>query len=325
MTKYPLKKFSALVENSRSILQIAHVNPDGDTLGSNLALQQSLQENGYKTKIACIHKPASNYRFLPSIDSVQQTFDPKEHDLIITVDVADLGKMSGFYNDYKDFFDSTPMINIDHHATNNRFGTVAIVDDKAASAGQIMYYLLRDLGAVFDNSTATNLMTALYFDTGSFQHSNTTPEVLRIAAELMKHDVPTDIIAFELFQKKDLGLLRLWGQVLSRLRIDYDHAIAWVFVSREDFEKTGTSPKDIEGLVALIHGIPKTRMTVVLSERENGKVKGSIRTVDGVDASYYASVFGGGGHPKAAGFSAKISPQKVNPVLNSMLSHYAAA
>jgi phosphoesterase RecJ-like protein len=105
---------------------------------------------------------------------------------------------------------------------------------------------------------------------------------------------------------RSFPLLKLWGLALSKLNIDLKRGLAWVFVSNEDFQETGASYRDLEGLVILLHGIPGVKITVLLSERENGVVKGSIRTIDGIDASYYAGAFGGGGHHKAAGFSARL-------------------
>ena len=149
-------------------------------------------------------------------------------------------------------------------------------------------------------------MTALYFDTGSFQHSNTTSTVMDVSANLMLHEVQHNEIAYQLFQKKLLPMLKLWGIALNKLNVDEANGISWVFISQDDFKQSGAEAKDIEGLINLMHGIPKIKMTVILSERENGMVKGSIRTQEGVDASYYAAVFGGGGHNKAAGFNANL-------------------
>lgn len=311
MTHYDLTPFRQLIRSSRRILQIAHISPDGDTLGSNLALQKLLCLGGYESSIVCIDTPGSQYDFLPGIAGVQSNFEPADYDLIITVDVADLHKMTGFYQRMSDFFEKTLLINIDHHASNNRFGKLAIVDPECASVGQMMYYILKDMGVPFDSDIAVWLLTALYFDTGSFQHSNTTAEVLRVAAELMQYPANHAQIAYELFQRRPYALLKLWGLTLSKLKINQQRAIAWVFLSRSELDSVGATFKDLDGLIALIHGIPDVKLTVVMSERENGQMKGSIRTVDGVDASYYAGIFGGGGHKKAAGFSAAIVDDNV--------------
>ncbi len=314
MWDLPFAEFIALIGSSHSILQVSHVNPDADTLGSSLALRQALTRLGKQVTTVCADPPVENYRFLPGIQYIEKAFEPRLYDLIITIDCADLTKMTGFYKEHEAFFTTTPLINIDHHPSNSRFGTVAMVAPKAASVGEIMVHVLDAIKAPIDRDMATCLLAALYYDTGSFQHSNTTSDVMHIASRLKRYGANHENIAYYLFQKKSFPLLALWGLALQKLKVDKDRGIAWVFVSEEDLARTGTGSKELEGLIALIHGIPEVKMTIILSERGNAVVKGSIRTSNGTDAAYYAGLFGGGGHHKAAGFSAPLEKSPSLPI-----------
>jgi len=305
----PYDAFINQLTHAERIVQISHINPDADTLGSSLALRSALERQGKQVTTVCMDIPSDQYDFMPGISRIEHDFDPTAYDLIITVDCADLKKMSGFYQRYADFFERVPVINIDHHPSNDRYGKIALVAPQAASVGQIMYHVLNALGAEITPDMATQLLAALYFDTGSFQHSNTTSQVMKIAADLKTLGADHAQVAYHLFRKKSLPILKLWGLALGKLKLDYDRSLAWIYISQADLDAAGAEYKDLEGLIGLIHGIPGIKMTVLLSERDKNQLKGSIRTENGIDASHFAAAFGGGGHHKAAGFSAVLQPQ----------------
>lgn len=305
-SKILFEKARELLQQSQRILLVGHVRPDGDTLGSSLALASAMEQWGKEVTCICYDEPAEVYDFLPGIKRFELRIPPKQFDLVVTVDCGDLERMTGFYQDRPDFFEKTPLLNIDHHASNSRFGTHAVVVPQMASVGQIMYYFLQYLRVELTTDMATQLLTALHFDTGSFQHSNTTPEVMRIASNLMHARADNKSITKAFYQHRKISMLRLWGRALNNLQLDEQRNMVSLFISQQDLNDTKTTADDAEGLANLIQGIPEANMAVVMMERENGEVKTSIRTSDEQDAAYYASQFGGGGHHKAAGFSVPL-------------------
>lgn len=310
-TQHPLfNQAIETIDKSQTILLVSHIRPDGDTLGSALALRKALIDMNKDVYNVCQHQPNSTYNFLPEIDVMKTNIPSIKYDLIITIDCGDLENMTGFYQTHQELFNHTLLINIDHHPSNNRFGDIPIVMPQTASVGQIMYYFLQALKVKLTPNMATQLLTALHFDTGSFLHPNSSPEIMRIASNLLHAGAQNKPISYFLHKKKNFSQLKLWGRTLKKLKIDSETKIASVFISQKDLEETGSTISDTEGLVGLIHGIKDVELTIVLTERQGNRVKASIRTADGKDASYYASKFGGGGHHKAAGFTINLKKEK---------------
>jgi phosphoesterase RecJ-like protein len=182
------------------------------------------------------------------------------------------------------------------------FGAVNLVDADACSTTAVIWKMCDQLGWKISPDAATCLLNGLMTDTGSLQHSNSTPEAFRIAAKLLAAGAELDKIRKYVFRSTPVPTLKLWGEILNRIDID-DNKIVTSTVYERDFEKTGADPKDIAGAIDYLNMIPEATYSMLLTDM-NGKVKGSIRTQnDDVDASAIAGNFGGGGHVKAAGFT----------------------
>ena len=232
-----------------------------------------------------------------------------KYDLVITLDAADLGQLGQIYEQNPNLFSEIPVINIDHHASNSYFGAVNLVDLTATSTGEILVSLIEALGLEIDSDIATCLLTGIISDTGSFQHSNTTPKSLTVAAQMVGFGARQQDIIKHLFKTKSLASLRLWGKILTRLQHRPDLRVVWSQVSLEEITTLQATPEDISGLIdELMTSIPETDLTVLLSERAPNKIYGSIRTARGVDAAAFARLFGGGGHPGAAAFQLTDTP-----------------
>lgn len=300
---YPL--FQAAKERiakAQKIVLLAHRKPDGDTLGATLALHFGLRAMGKETTLACWDTPADVYHFLPDIERFVTDFSPSLFDLGIVSD-AGASYMTKFHERYPDLFTVLPFINIDHHPSNDNYGAVNIVHPTAASTTMITFAFLKYCGMPVTRQMATALLTGLYTDTGSLRHSNTTPEVYRTAAALLKLGGNLPLIINTIFKTKPLGTLRLWGRVLSNIRTNED-GVTLSVATNQDIKDCDSDEEALSGVIDYLNAVPDAKFSVLLSEDSMGHVKGSFRTMrDDVDLSAIAGVFGGGGHKKAAGFT----------------------
>lgn len=299
------KKSTELIDGASRILIISHRKPDADTLGAALSLRILLNQWGKNVKLACIDKPGKKYSFLPYIGEYVDNFELENYDLIIIVD-AGASYMTDFHLKYENLFKTEiPIINIDHHASNDRYGTVNIVDQSSASTTVILYRMFTYLNLNINEKMATCLLAGIYGDTGSFMHSNTDKEVFEISSDLMNKGAAIDEISKALFNTNNVSTLRLWGKVLEKASMTDDNVVISV-VKEMDYDEVKANPDQLSGVVDYLNMVPNSKFAVLINEDRNGNVKGSFRTRnDEIDLSRIAAVFGGGGHPKASGFSIK--------------------
>ncbi len=292
-----------LIDKANKILVVSHRKPDADTLGTALCLKLWLEGDGKNITLACTDKPAPVFNFLPSVEEFVDEFDLKSFDLMIIVD-AGASYMTNFHLKYEDFFSSgIPILNIDHHASNDMFGTVNIVDSSAASTTVILHRILGFLNAEITPEMATCLMAGIYGDTGSFMHSNTDKETYEVASNLMKKGASISDITKALFRSRSVPTLRLWGKVLENARLTGDSVVVSV-VKEQDFREFEVGSEHLSGVVDYLNMVPNSKFAVLLNEDRKGHVKGSMRTRQSdVDVSKIAASFGGGGHSKASGFT----------------------
>ncbi len=277
-------------------LLIAHIAPDGDTIGSMLALGWALKEAGKHPTLACAAPVPAGLRFLPGAESIVRRARGDE-DAVIALDCSDVQRMGYLYDEAR--LAQLPFINIDHHVTNTRFGTAQLIDPTAASTAQIVYGLLQRLKLPVRPWVATCLLTGLITDTRSFRTSNTDAAALRTALALVEAGAPLAEINRELEHGLSLGTLALWSKVLGSTQ--FREGIIWAEVSREVLKECGASSADTGGLVSFIASAREARVAALLTEKEDGRVEVGLRSLPGIDVSSVALTLGGGGHPQAAG------------------------
>lgn len=231
-------------------------------------------------------------------------------DLIVAVDTADLPLMGNFYTDNIDLFTSVPILNIDHHISNTNYGQLQMIDTTAASATEVLYDWFTHEQTFKDKITpdiATLLLTGLITDTRSFQNPNTTPRSLEVAAELLERGARQQEIVQHIYKTKPLSTLKIWGRALNRIQIDRQAGIVWSAISKEDLAEMEATSKETSGILdELISTIPDADVHVLFTEMEDGGLKASTRCSAAYDMSSIAGkLFGGGGHPRAAGFRVK--------------------
>jgi phosphoesterase RecJ-like protein len=292
-----------LVDKSSKILSISHKRPDGDTLGASCAFYLVLQQMGKEVDMACIDEVPERFYFMTDMNKVLKEFDFRHYDLIIVSD-AGASYMTRYHDIYPGIFNSgIPVINIDHHASNDNFGTVNIVDGTAASTTVILFRLFDFLGIHITPAIATALLCGIYNDTGSLMHSNTSIEVFEVSGKLMEMGGRIHTVARELFRTTPVSTLKLWGRVLENARVN-DEGVTMSVITWKDFEECGADPDEISGVVDFLNSVPGSKFTVLLNEDAYGNIKGSFRTQrEDIDLAALAAQFGGGGHRKAAGFS----------------------
>jgi phosphoesterase RecJ-like protein len=297
------EKAKQLIDEAQNVLVISHRKPDADTLGAALCFRIYLRKLHKNTTLACIDKPNNRFSFFPYINEFVQDFDLKKYDLMIFLD-AGASYMTNFHLKYPDLFKTNiPILNIDHHASNDFYGKINIVVPEAASTTAIIYKMFTYLGIEIDEKMASCLLAGIYSDTGSFMHSNTNQEVLNISSDLMNKGAQVADITQSLFNLNLVSTLKLWGKVLERAYITSDNVVMSV-VKERDYKEANAEPDQLSGIIDYLNMIPDSKFAVLINEDLNGNVKGSFRTRrEGIDLSRIAAVFGGGGHPKASGFS----------------------
>lgn len=319
-----MKKAANIVGNSKDILILTHKNPDGDAVGSVLGLAIALLER--KKKVSCffIEPVPKVFEFLPNIELIKNNVVPQKYDLVTLLD-CDSFERTGIEDTKNVFISYDNLLIIDHHPKreNNNFkgNYFSIIDSKACSTTMLIYKFLCELNIEITKDIANCLLTGIFTDTGSFQHSNTDEETLKTAAEFMKKGSRVDKIARNIFNNKTIQAIKIWGKALSRVKTDENTGMAISYLSKKDLEEYDVSQEDISGLVSIINTISDAKFSLLLTEYDDNKVKGSLRSEEykGIDVSKIAKSLGGGGHKLASGFEIKgnieNSIQKINKMI----------
>lgn len=304
-----IQKIRALIDKNRKFLIIPHRSPDGDTIGAALAMFQLLSNMGKSVKISCYDEAPEEFNFMPNIRELKKGEPEFNFDAYFILD-AGATHLTGFNESHPELFDkSLEVVNIDHHKSNDFYGKYNIVDSSAASTTMVLYEMFKKLNFEIDRYMATCLLTGIYTDTGSFMHSNTTAEVMHVAGRLLAKGANLRTISKEIFNTTKISTMRLWGRVLKNIQ-KTPEGITMSIVKQKDFDDTCADYSEMTGVVDYINSVPDSEYSVILTEKE-GKVKGSLRTLDeDVDVAKIASQFGGGGHTKAAGFTISGHLQK---------------
>jgi len=287
-------------------LIISHEKPDGDTLGASLALSHFFIREKKDYLHFCPEKSPGYFSFLPKIENLITDFqqiDLKKHDLIITVDCAQLQR-TGIAEDLLVIKQTVPFINIDHHQSNDNYGNYNLVIPTASSTSEIVYNFFNFNSIEIDKYMATSLLTGILTDTMNFTNAATTKESLEIAAVLLNKGARINQIINSLSQTRSLLALKLWGLVFSQLQFNEEHNFVYTIITQADLQEHQTTADEVrDGLANFLSAIPDVDFILILTEQEKEFIKGSLRTTkDTINVAEIAGLFGGGGHQKAAGF-----------------------
>lgn len=290
--------FVSAVRSASTVLIGTHLNPDGDALGSALAVSHYLDGIGVANEVLCHHMPPRNLRFLPGVSRIRQTPKEEKYDLGVVVDLDSLERLGST----EPFFASCERtIFIDHHVPHDAPGDIRIVDTAAPATAVILARLFIELDVDITPEIATCLIAGIVTDTGSFRFRNTTPESLSLAARLLEQGGDITQVSEQVFQSKPISSARLLGFALERMNLACDDQLCWSVLLHEDFEQNHAVDEDTEGFVNELLSIETVQISALFREPKRGKVRCSIRSRGDYDVSAVARIFGGGGHKNAAG------------------------
>lgn len=311
-----LKQLAMEIEKVPEAALFSHVSPDGDCLGSMLALSLALESIGNKVFCYNTGPLPHNLKFLPGINKIEFSIPENLPDTLIFIDCAEAERA---HSNIKDLLKRKNVINIDHHVSNDLFGSINWVDPGAAATGEIIYHLIKKLGVEISKEIAINLYAAIITDTGRFSFSNTTAKSFKIAAELVKTGIDLVAINNILFEQKSLAQTKLLQKALCNLELLQNGKLAIILLSQRDFEEVGAEESLSEGLVNYARNIENVEAAALLKELDNKEIKVSFRSNSWLDVNKVASKFGGGGHVRASGCSINLPLAKAKESVISAL------
>lgn len=300
-----LEELKRILENGDSFLLIAHEEPDGDAIGALISFGKYLKDIGKNVDMVSKDTIPQFFSFLTTGETIKNDFLSGDYDAIILIDNGDL-KRTGFAERIiKAKKKCIPIINIDHHIQNDvwKYADINIAKTNYSSSCEIIYEILKEYQHPIDSQTATALLAGIYYDTGGFQHSNTSKNVLQITSELLRKGAKLKKISKNVGQMRSVSMLKIWGIALNRIKVVKKYGIVYAVLTLDDLKKTGAKEDEISGLVNLINSTAGSKASLLIYESENDTIKGSLRTEsEKIDVSRLAKMFGGGGHKKASGF-----------------------
>jgi len=305
----PPAKIIEVLKSKKSFLVTSHIRPDGDALGSQLALASLLEEMGKSVIILDPDPIPDSFRFLPGSDRIipvcrvgtgrnDFTFpDCPEVALVLDAGSLDrIGKVAEVVGRAK------LIINIDHHLSNNKFGNINLVEEKASAVGELIFSIICSLGFPVGKERAVALYTAILTDTGSFQYANTTERTHRIVSCLLREGVNPAGIAEKIYSDTPFPRQKLLGLALTTLRKSHRGRISWFLLTREMYEKAEAEDSEADGFINYVQSIRGTELALLFRETDKkNSIRVSLRSRGNIDVDSLARKFGGGGHQRAAG------------------------
>ena len=287
-------KIKQLIQTAQRLLVTSHIRPDGDAIGSSLALALALLDAGKQVQVVLSDGLPDSYNYLPGCDLIRNHAEGA-FDLIICVDCSDLKRVGKALEGYH-----TPDIVIDHHSTNAAFGNLNLIDAKAVATASVLIRHMRSWGLKITSPIAANLMIGLITDTLGFRTANTTPESLRQAADLLEIGVDMSALYFLSLVRRTFPAAKYWGAGLSGLQLS--DGIVWTSLTVTDRNASGYTGNDDADLVNILSSIEGADVAIIFVEQDENETKISWRALKpDIDVSHIASQFGGGGHKAAAG------------------------
>ncbi len=284
----------------RAFVMVSHVRPDGDTLGAGLALGLALRRQGKRVHYFQQDQVPRNLRFLPDSRYVTNEIpaDLPADALWVFCDMSDTARAG----ERLPAIDRRNILDIDHHLGNSRFGAFNYVLEHECSTGTAVMHLLRGLGVEIDQEIATCILTTIMTDTGGFMHSNTTPEVLELSAELMRIGADKELITEAIFANKREAALKLLGSALSVMRVERDGRYCYSYVDELMLTQAGADGEDTEEIVNHLRSIEGVEVSA-LFKAFDGEIRVSLRSNGRVNVQAAAARLGGGGHFRASGLT----------------------
>lgn len=299
------RELAALLIPGKRVCLITHVHPDGDGMGSEVAMVHLLRAAGMEVVITNPTPTPDRFAFLlanlPGVDkSAHAVKEIRRADLILVLDIAELSRLGQLGDAVRER--GVPVACIDHHTGAGQLPDgPRYVDPTAAATGELVYLLARELGWTVTREVAHAVYVAMVTDTGSFRFSNTTPRTLRIAADLLELGADPEEVYLEVYASAPVGRPRLLAETLQTLVIEEAVGLAWMTVPLGALERHGVEADDLDGVVEHARAVRGVQLAILFRHVSGGRIKVSFRSVGNVDVAELARRFGGGGHTKASG------------------------
>ena len=293
-------KIRELINQKSSFLLTAHIFPDGDNIGSLLAMRAALQQLGKRVQVAIDDTVPANLHFLAGVEHIIR---PEEicpdFQVLMILDSSSVDRIGSIQ---KYFTDQITVVNIDHHISNTGFGDIQYLDAAAAATAEIIYDLLVELNVTVNGDIANALFTGIATDCGFFKYANTTVKAMKIAGKMIEFGAKPQEIS-DMLESKSLPALKLLARVLEQIQIAAQGKLAWLSIDEASLKATGASHEDTDGFINYVRFIQGVEVALLFREVPGRGVKVSMRSKGAIDVNQIAQHFGGGGHKKAAGCS----------------------
>lgn len=303
------------LERAQRIAVATHVSPDADAISSAIGLVQILRRLGKTAAAFCDDDLPARLKALPHAGEMDRVARGS-FDLLVSLDASDPGRLGQAFA----ALSGVPLLNIDHHVTNTRFGTINWVDPSAVATAEMVLWLAEDLRVELDAELASVLLAGIVGDTMGLRTANVNPRVMREVTRLMEAGASLPALVDALFNRRPLAALRLFGQALAEVRME--DGVIWTVITREMRAAFGLTHANDLSLSSFLIGAEEARIAAVFTERDDGKVEVSMRARPGYDVARVALAFGGGGHPPAAGC---LLPGPLEEAIPPVLSALKAA
>ena len=284
------------IQKSEDIVILTHENPDGDAVGSALAMYLTLKKLNKQVDVI-IPEYSNVFSFLPGADQIKKEGKEEAYDLAIAVDATGIGRLNGFA---KYFEDAKVKIQIDHHQVNEMFGDYNFVNPASPACAQNLIFIIEQLGVEIDKEIGTCLLTGIITDTGGFKYEGVSAETFEFTSWLLAKGVNVSDVYKKVLQMKTRANYELRKLIMDRMEFLCDNKITFTYITLEDKKKVNAMPGDDEGLVEIGRDIEGVEVSILLREKENG-YKASLRSNNYMNVSDICVTFNGGGHIRAAG------------------------
>ena len=305
------KEIKTIIEENQNIILTAHVNPDGDAVGSGLGLFLTLKENYKDKNIRFVLQDSIPYttKFLKGSEEIEKYNSEEKYstDLLIFLDSATRERTGETGKN----IEAKLTINIDHHMSNPGYGDVNCVVTYSSSTSEIVYHFIKYMGYPISLATAEALYLGLVNDTGNFSHSNVKVETMMMATDLISLGVNNNYIVTNFLNSNSYQTLKMLGDALTKFEFYPEKKLSYYYLDQTTMQKYGAKKEDTEGIVEKILSYYEASVSLFLREEADGKIKGSMRSKYEINVNKIAALFDGGGHYKAAGFSSDLSPKEI--------------
>lgn len=307
-----VKEIFNLINSSQNICIAGHKAPDGDCIGSVMALYEFLKPCGKNLTVCIDGTIPFNYTAFVEKNIIAEEYDGSEFDLLFILDCSDAQRLGKFSDVFKN---SKKTVCIDHHKTNDSYADINIIDSNMSSTGELLYDILNTSERQLTKKIAEYIYVAILTDTGKFSYSNTTGQTHQKTAGLIELGVDVAEIDNMIYNSKPSNVVKAFIECISGIELYYDNRFGIASITGDILERNNVNMGDIDGVVEFIREIKEVEVSCVLKEYEGKNTKVSLRSKNNIDVSDVSLIFGGGGHAKAAGFEIEDTVENTKKLL----------